>query len=130
MASRRHPGQFDLFADAEDRPEPVETRRGRPSGFGGKPDLLVEVFDLVHDGRVGRLEHSGRVVELDGDGHCRHAHDDVAAMVESLLVQRYAVECGSAVLRHGAVRRDVLLVKLTRDGQNTRTRWSHLRGAR
>lgn len=132
MTRRVDPGQIDLFADSADQPAaaaaPVE--RGRPSGYGGTPDLMVTVLDLIHDGLIGQLDPSGRVVALDGDGHCRHAEDDVTDVVESLITQRYAAEGEFTSQLHGVVRKNVHRVKLTNAGHKIRTRWFHLRGAR
>ncbi|MFD7653378.1 hypothetical protein ACFV4N_05300 [Actinosynnema sp. NPDC059797] len=131
MASREASGQLDLFATSADKPEaapPVE--QGRPAGFGGTPDLVVEVLDDIHDGRIGRLDSNDRVVRLDGDGHCRHAEDDVTAVVESLIDQRYAADGEFTSQLHGVIRRNVNTVKLTNSGHKIRTRWFHLRGVR
>ncbi|MEJ2854884.1 MULTISPECIES: hypothetical protein [unclassified Saccharothrix] len=131
MARRSNPDQIDLFADQENQPvsaAPVE--RGRPAGYGGTPDLMVWVLDEIHDGRLGQIDRSDRIVRLDGDGHCRHADDDVSAVVESLLGQRYAALGEFTTQLHGVIRKNVNLVKLTNAGHRVRTRWFHLRGAR
>ncbi|MEU4742679.1 hypothetical protein AB0G02_19750 [Actinosynnema sp. NPDC023658] len=132
MARRVDPGQIDLFADAADQPAPVavSAERGRPSGYGGTPDLTVIVLDQILDGLIGQLDPSGRVVVLGGDGHCRHADDDVTDVVESLLTQRYAAQGEFTTQLHGAIRRNVYQVKLTNAGHRIRTRWFHLRGVR
>jgi hypothetical protein len=132
MARRVDPGQIDLFADSVDQPASsvVPVERGKPSGYGGTPDLVVLVLDQIHDGLVGQLDPSGRVVALDGDGHCRHAADDVADVVESLLAQRYAASGEFTTQLHGAVRKNVYRVTLTNSGHKIRIRWFHLRGTR
>ncbi|WP_158853073.1 hypothetical protein [Saccharothrix deserti] len=132
MARRPHPDQIDLFADSDDQPvaDTGSVERGKPSGYGGTPDLLVTILDLIQDGRIGQFDPSGRVVALDGDGHCRHAADDVADVVESLISQRFAAQGEFTTQRHGAVRKNLYLVKLTNAGHRIRIRWSRLAGTR
>ncbi|MFE9745989.1 hypothetical protein ACFYOT_13860 [Saccharothrix saharensis] len=124
------PGQVDLFADdwqqaaATPEPKPVA-----PAGFGGTPDLVPQVLNDITAGVIGQLERSGRVVVLDGDGRCRHADDDVATVVESLVKQRYAAEGEFTTQLHGVIRKNVYVVALTNSGQAIRARWSNLRSA-
>lgn len=131
MARRPNPDQFDLFTDQADQPATAApVQRGTRSGYGGTPDLMVEVLDEIHDGRIGQFDGNDRVVRLDGDGHCRHTEEDTAAVVESLISQRYAESGEFTSQLHGVVRKKVHLVKLTNAGHKVRTRWSHLRGVR
>lgn len=131
MVRRDVPSQLDLFGGGVDQQQPASTsERTTPAGFGGTPDLMVEVLDDIHDGRIGRFDANDRVVRLDGDGHCRHAEDDVTAVVESLITQRYAADGEFTTQLHGAIRKNVNTVKLTNSGHKIRTRWFHLRGVR
>lgn len=124
-------GQVDLFADQwKQEAAPADSGRVTPAGFGGTPDLLALVLDTIHDGLIGQLDPSGRVVQLDGDGHCRHADDDVTTVVESLLKQRYAAQGEFTTQRHGVISKNVYRVALTNSGHKIRIRWSHLRGVR
>ncbi|GAB2972637.1 hypothetical protein [Saccharothrix stipae] len=131
MTRRVDHGQIDLFAGIADPPTPVtQVERGSPSGYGGTPDLLVTILDRIHDGLIGQIDPSGRMVTLDGDGHCRHAADDIAEVVESLIGQRFAAQGEFTTQLHGAIRRNVYLVKLTNAGHKIRIRWSRLAGTR
>jgi hypothetical protein len=130
MARRANSGQFDLFADQPDEITAPKVERGTPSGYGGQPDVLVQVLDEIHDSRYGQIDQSGRVVVLDGDGHCRHPHDDVTTIVEHLVAQRFAEQGEFTTQLHGAIRKNIYLVKLTNAGHRIRTRWSHLAGTR
>ena len=71
------------------------------------------VLDDIRDERIGQFDTSGRVVVLDGDGHCRHADDDVATVVESLIKQRYAAQGEFTMQKHGVISKNVYLVALT-----------------
>ncbi|WP_367131161.1 hypothetical protein [Saccharothrix sp. HUAS TT1] len=125
------PGQVDLFADdwkqaaaaPESKPVPL-------AGFGGTPDLVPQVLDSISAGSVGQFDSSGRVVVLDGDGHCRHADDDIATVVESLIKQRYAAQGEFTTQLHGVIRKNTYVLDLTNSGHAIRARWSSLRGAR
>ena len=131
MARRSDPGQLDLFGETPQAVEIVPAPRQEPkTGFGGKADLVVEVLDQVHNGRFGLLESNDRVVHLDGDGHCRHASNADASTVESFIVQRYVKPAGVESLRHGAVRRNVVLLVLTPGGRGLLRRSSILQTRR
>ncbi|MCS7483104.1 hypothetical protein ACFFQW_43775 [Umezawaea endophytica] len=130
MARRSDPGQFDLFGDAPEVVTAPPVERGTPAGYGGQPDVLVHVLDDVHDGRYGEIDPTGRVVRLDGDGHCRHADDDVTTIVEHLVSQRFAEQGEFTSQLQGVIRRKVYKFKLTSAGRKIRTRWFHLRGVR
>jgi hypothetical protein len=130
MARRTDPGQFELFADQPAQVAPVKVDHGTPSGYGGQPDVLVRVLDEIHDGRYGQIDPSGRVVVLDGDGHCRHPDDELTTIVEHLVAQRFAGQGEFTTQLHGAIRKNIYLVKLTNAGHRIRTRWSHLAGTR
>jgi len=130
MARRTDPGQIDLFADQPEQVAAASVERGKPAGYGGQPDLIVRVLDDIHDGRYGQLHPAGRVVVLDLDGHCRHADDEITTIVEHLLTQRFAALGEFTTQLHGAIRRNVDLIKLTNAGHKIRTRWFHLAGTR
>ena len=130
MTRRRNTAQLDLFGDAPEEVTAPPVERDTPAGFGGQPDVLVLVLDGIHDGKYGEVDPSGRVVKLDGEGHCLHADDDVTTIVEHLLAQRFAEQGEFTMQRHGAIWRKVYLLKLTTAGRKTRTRWLYLRGVR
>lgn len=124
------PGQAGLFAD--DWKRAAATSGQKPvavAGFGGTPDLVPQVLADITAGLVGQLDPSGRVVVLDGDGHCRHADDDVATVVESLIKQRYAAQGEFTTQLHGVIRKNAYVLALTNSGHAMRARWSNLRGA-
>lgn len=129
MARRGDPGQLDLFGDSTpvDVPAP---RQGPKTGFGGKADAVVELLDQVHQGRFGVLESTDRVVCIDAERHCWHAPAVDAAMVESLIAQRYAKPVDVEPLLHGAVRRNVVLLALTPGGRGLLRRSSILQTKR
>ncbi|MCS7476388.1 hypothetical protein ACFFQW_04410 [Umezawaea endophytica] len=129
-ARRTNVGQFDLFADAPEVTPAPAVERGTPAGYGGQPDVLVLVLDDIHDGKYGEIDPTGRVVRLDGDGHCRHADDDVTTIVEHLVSQRFAEQGEFTSQLQGVIRRKVYKFKLTTAGRKIRTRWFHLRGVR
>ncbi|SFR29352.1 hypothetical protein SAMN04488564_118153 [Lentzea waywayandensis] len=125
------PHQIDLFGD---RPEAAATSTNLPTvvtcGFGGKADAAAEVLGEVGEGRYGLIEGTQRIVWLDGEGRCRHALNDVAEIVESLLAQRYAKLTYVETMRHGAIAKPVCLIALTPGGGGLHRRWSALHGRR
>ncbi|HWO66676.1 MAG TPA: hypothetical protein VNO31_42265 [Umezawaea sp.] len=129
-ARRKDVGQFDLFADAPEVTPAPPVEHGTPAGYGGQPDVLVHVLDDIHDGKYGEIDPSGRVVRLDGDGHCRHADDDVTTIVEHFVSQRFAEQGEFTSQLQGVIRRKVYKFKLTTAGRKIRTRWFYLRGVR
>lgn len=134
MTGRRtDPGQLDLFGGTPESAAIAPVARTAPAvGFGGQADAVVEVLHEVHDGRYGLLGANDRVVHLDGDGHCRYAPDEVAAVVESLVAQRYAKPSYVEVARHGVIPKTVTTLTPTSAGLKLLTRSSSLftRGSR
>ena len=81
----------------------------------------------VQAGRFGLLDDSDRVVVLDGDGHVRAALDEDT--VHELVRGRYAEVCPAretVSALHGAVRKPVTPLRLTRNGRALLHRWSAL----
>ncbi|MFB9909666.1 hypothetical protein [Allokutzneria oryzae] len=132
MPGRRtpSPNQLDLFFEA---PEELKVRPAipdirPPSGVGGKPEVADAVLDGVLRGRYGLIESTGRMVALDGDGHCRITEDE--DVLESLLSQGYLLHGDTVSVRHGAIRRDVVLLRLSPTGELLHRRWRLLRPTR
>jgi hypothetical protein len=84
-------------------------------------DVLAE----VHTGRYGLLDDTDRVVLFEDDEHVRVALDEDAVLY--FLAQGY-LECrpirDTVTCLHGAIRRPVLPLRLTRTGRTMLDRWS------
>ncbi|MGW5054733.1 hypothetical protein [Actinokineospora sp. NPDC004072] len=89
---------------------------------------MAEVLENVHHGHLGMLDASDRVVVFEDDDRVRLSADE--DIVLSLLAQRYVERRpprDTATCLHGAVRKPVSPLRLTRSGLSLRARWSALR---
>jgi hypothetical protein len=126
MGRRRNdPEQQDLFGESSDEVVPVKEPRGVPAGYGGQPDMVMEVLNEILDGRYGVIEKTGRVVEVTADRTCRLS--EVEDIVLNLQQQRYIEEGEMVACRHGAIIKPVNRFKLTKSGTTLRRRWAHLK---
>jgi hypothetical protein len=95
--------------------------------LSGRPDVAADVLAEVHHGRYGLLDDSDRFVVFEDDNRVRHAaEDDVLAslMAGGYLERRPprdVMQC-----RHGAIRRPVTLLRLTKRGHALMSRWQAL----
>ena len=128
----------DLFGGTL-RPQPTPTRHTRPrkptvagrtptTPAGGTPREALAALADVHDGRLGVLDNTGRIVQFTEHDQVRQAHNDhvITALTRSGYVtenDKDRVSC-----RHGAIRRPVVPLKLTRAGRELLERWFALHG--
>lgn len=128
--------QLGLFA-ADAPPAPTSSRsqppaRGRArksrSSSMGNPALVVDALTEVRDGRFGLLDDTDTCLVFEDHDRVRIAQDD--ALLASLRSQgfielsppRDTVSC-----LHGARRRPVTPLRLTRRGRDLLHRWSSLK---
>ncbi|MEU3273545.1 hypothetical protein ABZ639_22125 [Saccharomonospora sp. NPDC006951] len=132
---RRHDhDQLDLFGATTTTTAPTPTRetppaRGRRKGTASaSPAVAQDVLAEIQAGRFGLLDDSDRVVVIDGDGHVRTALDE--DVVHDLIQGRYAQPCparDTLTVLHGAIRKPVSPLRLTKSGRSLLHRWSALR---
>ena len=125
--------QIDLFASPADPappaaappvPTPRRGRKTRPQ----RPDLAAEVLDAIHQGQLGMLDDSDRVVVFEDHDRIRLSLDE--DIVASLLDERYVERCPArdrVSCLHGVVRKPVTPLRLTKAGHSLRNRWTALR---
>ncbi|UVS78371.1 hypothetical protein [Actinokineospora sp. UTMC 2448] len=125
--------QIDLFAPTPDPapptappdvPRPRRGRKLRPQ----RPELVAEVLDLIHHGGLGMLDASDRVVAFEDDTRVRLSTDEDITL--SLLEQRYVERRpprDTVTCLHGAVRKPVTPLRLTKSGHKLLARWTALR---
>jgi hypothetical protein len=137
MTRRPEPDQFDMFAGPEQstdqgtrqcrRPAPAPRGRTR-SRQPITPDRVVPALADVHEGRFGLLDDTDRVMVFEDHDRVRAALDD--DLIGSLMWQGYVerrphrdtVSC-----RHGAIRRPVTPLRLTKQGHTLLARWGALK---
>lgn len=131
---RRDRDQLDLLGTA---PAPVvrpvrqyPPARGRRSGLAAaNPQMVKDVLAEVQLGRFGLLDHTDRIVVFEEAYQVRGALDE--DLVHHLLRTGYIDRCparDTITCRHGAVRKPVLPLRLTRSGRETLHRWTALHG--
>jgi hypothetical protein len=130
MAGSIDPDQFGLFgaqpAPAEERDCPAPRRR-RKRGRAETPGFAQEALAEVQEGRYGLLDDTDRIVWFEDASHVRLAHDE--EIVAGFIRQRYVERCpvrDTLITRHGAIRRPVLPLRLTKDGRALLSRWAAL----
>lgn len=132
MARRVPPGQLGLFGaqlPATPTPQrdapPPRPRNARPAAT---PDVARDLLAEVQEGRYGLLDDTDRVVVFEDLDRVRVATDEdaVHALISGGYVQRgparETVSC-----HHGAIRRPVSPLRLTRQGRALLHRWSALK---
>lgn len=135
MSPRRTPpGQLGLFADQlPATPAPVSARACPPPRTGRKsapvtPPVAQDVLAEVQDGRYGVLDDSDRVVVFEDTDRVRVAIDEDT--VHTLMAGGYVERCPvreSFSCLHGAIRRPVSPLRLTKSGRSLLNRWSALK---
>ncbi len=124
----------DLFGGTL-RPTPTSNCRktvSPPRAFavneGGSPREAAEALADIHNGRLGVLDNTGRVVRFIDHDQVRHGHND--AVVTALVRAGYVTEddSGRVSCLHGAIRRPVVPLQLTNRGRALLERWSALHG--
>lgn len=133
----------DLFGGALS-PQQTTTRPGRPRRStrdtggqnpsrsfttpGGTPREAAAALADIHDGLLGVLDNTDRIVRFTEHDHVRQARNDdvIAALIRSGYVTEN--DQGRVSCRHGAVRRPVVPLMLTPSGRALLERWSALKG--
>ena len=108
-------------------PETASSRSfAKPAG--GTPREALDALTDIHAGRLGVLDNTDRIVRFTDHGQVRQTRNDdvITALVKSGYVTENDKERVSC--RHGAVRRPVVPLKLTRTGRTLFERWSALHG--
>jgi hypothetical protein len=103
---------------------PVRGRKPVRSS-AGNPAVARDVLAEVHLGRYGFLDDTDRVVVFEEDHRVRTALDEDA--IHNLIAQGYVERRSTrdtVSCLHGAIRRPVLPLRLTKTGRTTLDRWS------
>lgn len=132
---RRSPNQLDLFGNpqpAVPAPAPAPVRECPPVRSGksarsaaGNPAVATDVLAEVRDGRYGLLDDTDRVVVFEDTEQVRLALDEdiVHHLISAGCVERRPPS-DTVVCRHGAIRRPVSPLQLTRNGRTLLHRWT------
>ncbi|WP_143229461.1 hypothetical protein [Actinophytocola xanthii] len=128
--------QLDLFGAAPRPASGTSTRqsppaRARRARSSGRPEVAADVLAEVHQGRYGMLDDSDRYVVFEDDTRVRLAADDnvLASLTAGDYIERRPVR-DTVTCRHGAVRRPVTPLRLTRRGHALLNRWQALTPAK
>jgi hypothetical protein len=103
---------------------------GRSRSFakpaGGTPREALDALSDIHADRLGVLDNTDRIVQFTDYDQVRQARNDdvIAALVRSGYVTENDKERVSCL--HGAVRRPVVPLTLTRTGRALLERWTAL----
>jgi|GEM_PF-2999514 len=132
--STDQPSLFGMHADELKPPPPRSSRltppaRGRRTNRSraGHPAVVTEVLTELEHGMYGLLDDTDTVVIFEEHEHVRAALDDDA--IHHLMSQGYAESCPPrerVSYHHGAIRKPVLPLRLTKRGRTLLTRWSAL----
>ncbi|NKQ57578.1 hypothetical protein HFP15_32420 [Amycolatopsis sp. K13G38] len=136
MSRRVPPGQLGLFADQlPGGPAPASSRACPPVRTGRKParapvtpSVARDVLAEVQDGCFGLLDDSDRVVLFEDTDRVRVAIDEdtVHTLITGGYVERSPARETVSCL-HGAIRRPVSPLRLTKSGRSLLNRWSSLK---
>ncbi|SFJ41400.1 hypothetical protein SAMN05421835_105144 [Amycolatopsis sacchari] len=132
MGRRTDPGQLDLFG-----PQPVSAPvpgracpppRSPRRAASVTPTVAHDVLAEIQEGRYGALDDSDRIVVFEDTDRVRLATDEDT--VHELLTGGYVQRCPpreAVSCLHGAIRRPVAPLRLTRQGRALLHRWSALK---
>jgi hypothetical protein len=124
--------QLSLFGPVASPPSapracpPVRAKGARPRGES--PQVANDVLTEVRDGRYGLLDDTDIVMVFTEPDRVRKAIDD--AVVHRLMsagLVRTGTSRDTTTCLHGAVRRPVTPLRLTKRGREQLARWSALR---
>lgn len=120
-------GLFGTSADPD--PAPPGTARARPrrSRSTGRPEVAADVLADVHHGRYGLLDDGDRYVVFEDDTRVRLAPEDnvLASLAANGYIERRPAR-DTVSCKHGAIRRPVTPLRLTKSGQALMHRWAAL----
>lgn len=129
--------QIDMFADSaapapscvQQNHRPAPPTRGRSRSHAPMtPDRVVPILADVHQGRFGLLDSTDRVMVFEEHDRVRAALDD--DLVTSLLRQGYIErrpQRDTVSCFHGAIRRPVSPLRLSKQGHILLARWGALK---
>jgi len=126
--------QLDLFGSPVAAPSsrqqqhrPQRPTRSRRPQNSARPEVAADVLADVHHGRYGLLDDGDRYVVFEDDTKVRLAPDDnvLASLVANGYVERRPAR-DTVSCKHGAIRRPVTPLRLTKSGHALMHRWSAL----
>jgi hypothetical protein len=120
--------QLGLFGtNPEPAPPAAAPARPRRSRSTGTPEVAAEVLADVHHGRYGLLDDGDRYVVFEDDTRVRLAAEEnvLASLAEGGYVERRPIR-DTVSCRHGAIRRPVTPLRLTKRGHALMNRWGAL----
>lgn len=124
--------QLDLFG-ASTAPAPTAQREQPPAKTRGAhphvtPAVALDVLAEIDERRYGLLDDTDRAVVFDEPDRVRHALDEDT--IAHLVAQGYAERCPAretVSAHHGAIRRPVSPLRLTKRGRTLLARWAALK---
>lgn len=120
-------GLFGTNPDPDPVPSGTAPARPRRSLSTGTPEVAADVLADVHHGRYGLLDDGDRYVVFEDDTRVRLAAEEnvLASLAAGGYVERRPIR-DTVSCRHGAIRRPVTPLRLTKRGHALMHRWGAL----